>query len=394
VSSNDETPVGSGSVPPVDLDEIEAAHGGNCRTLYNVNASREYARDRGAEAAFDAIPALVAEVRALRAENERLRSSIESRTHAFADQAAARESLRMAEWHDGDEQIKSLRECQKGSGMTADPTRIRDAWRSEVSYLRTRLQEAEAETVRWKREQAETVAASERAHQTVIDEYRRLQAERDSLRSQLAAAQAERDTWITRHNQEVAWAKTEKDKITGVIREVAAERDEQQRKAEDFEGRYETSHASRMHAEDCLRRVEQERDRAYKVRENFRARNDILTAERDSLRAQLAAVSEWAMVNEIADVPLDWAGLGAVLAGVVSPEPTTPEQVEQMCHWVQDREDCQQFWSHHAWHLGDCDDQKGVCPYFAVAEVMRGHNDPRESPVVVPVPLQEDGDQT
>lgn len=36
--------------------------------------------------------------------------------------------------------------------------------------------------------------------------------------------------------------------------ELRRDRDHQRRKAEDFEGRYETAHDSRMHAEDCYRR--------------------------------------------------------------------------------------------------------------------------------------------
>lgn len=43
--------------------------------------------------------------------------------------------------------------------------------------------------------------------------------------------------------------------------------------------------------------------------------------ERDDLRASLAAVQEWAMVNETAAPPLDWAGLGRALAAAEQDEP-------------------------------------------------------------------------
>jgi len=39
-----------------------------------------------------------------------------------------------------------------------------------------------------------------------------------------------------------------------------------------------------------------------------------LEAERDALAAVIEKVREWVSVNEIAPVPLDWRGLGAILA--------------------------------------------------------------------------------
>jgi hypothetical protein len=58
--------------------------------------------------------------------------------------------------------------------------------------------------------------------------------------------------------------------------------------------------------------------------------------EADELKDRLDAVRAWAMVNEIAAVPLDWAGLGAVLAAEPSgPEPTTSGDPE----WAQAKAD-------------------------------------------------------
>jgi hypothetical protein len=49
---------------------------------------------------------------------------------------------------------------------------------------------------------------------------------------------------------------------TAALGVAESERDHWKHKAEDFEGRYETSHASRMWAEECFRRAESERDAA------------------------------------------------------------------------------------------------------------------------------------
>lgn len=59
---------------------------------------------------------------------------------------------------------------------------------------------------------------------------------------------------------------------------VGAERDRAQRKAADYEGRYETAHASRMHAEDCYHR-------------EF-ARAEVAEAEVARLRAESAAQAQ------------------------------------------------------------------------------------------------------
>lgn len=48
--------------------------------------------------------------------------------------------------------------------------------------------------------------------------------------------------------------------------------------------------------------------------------HNALVAEVESLRAKLAAVQEWAMVNEIAAPPLDWAALGRALAAAEQDE--------------------------------------------------------------------------
>ena len=67
--------------------------------------------------------------------------------------------------------------------------------------------------------------------------------------------------------------------------------------------------------------------------------------QRAQLRDVLYKVQTWAMVNEIAAVPLDWAGLGALLAAVPTKEPPKecpygdpycPCQDGDQCHYVDD----------------------------------------------------------
>lgn len=60
-----------------------------------------------------------------------------------------------------------------------------------------------------------------------------------------------------------------------------------------------------------------------------------------------------------------------------------PSEVEGLCHWVRDyrarggvasRTEAD---AHRRFHFGDIEGQLGICPYWVVAAVMRGQDDPR-----------------
>jgi NTP pyrophosphatase (non-canonical NTP hydrolase) len=56
----------------------------------------------------------------------------------------------------------------------------------------------------------------------------------------------------------------------------------------------------------------------------FMAHADHQTARAETAEAAIEGVREWAMVNEIAPVPLDWKGLGEILAALDGTEETRP----------------------------------------------------------------------
>lgn len=85
---------------------------------------------------------------------------------------------------------------------------------------------------------------------------------------------AERDAALQkRDNYEVLWR---------------AAQDEQN----DYIGRYETAHASRMWAQECFRRVEAERDAAQAYADRLQGQVDAVTAERDALAEELDRATE------------------------------------------------------------------------------------------------------
>lgn len=51
--------------------------------------------------------------------------------------------------------------------------------------------------------------------------------------------------------------------------------------------------------------------------------------------------------------------------------------IEQLCDWTSNIRGIQRRYTHGEWHFGNGDDQTGICPYVAMAEVIRGNPDPR-----------------
>lgn len=48
-------------------------------------------------------------------------------------------------------------------------------------------------------------------------------------------------------------------------------------------------------------------------------------------------------------------------------------QVEDLCDWKQNVKDVKKTTDHQTFHFNN------ICPYFVVAEVLRGHSDPRRT---------------